>query len=164
MLFTNLLYHSRFDTQIFKMPITFIYTFVCSYTYRLFWYHALQLPCWKFAAPLCLIDVGKTPRLQKTIKVACETSSSYWQRRCFHTFKKLQYHVYLNHCTYVNIHIHVCHFDFMLYTHLSYRVHAFHLFIQHLMFDASHFELPLLIWFNYWKQQTQKIILAASTY
>jgi hypothetical protein len=40
-----------------------------------------------------------------------------------------QYHVYLNHCTYVNIHIRVCHFDFMLYTDLSYRVHAFHLFI-----------------------------------
>ena len=37
------------------MLIAFIYTFVCSNTCRLFWDHALQLPYWKFAVPLCLM-------------------------------------------------------------------------------------------------------------
>ena len=87
MLYTNLLYHSRFDTQIFKMPIAFIYTFVCLYTYRLLWDHALQLPCWKFAAPLCLMMLlrhlacRRRPRLHVRLHPATDNEDASTKAR-----------------------------------------------------------------------------------
>ena len=105
MLYTHLSYHSSmFDFQSFHLyNCMFIYLPVVlrsCFTTTILKVRSAPLPD----------AVAKTPRLQKMTKVA-------------------QHHVYLNHCKYVNIHIRVCHFDFMLYTDLSYRVHAFHLFI-----------------------------------
>ena len=56
----------------------FIYTIVCSYTCRLYWDHALQLPYWKFAAPLCLTPLSshlaciRRPRLHVRLHPAAD--------------------------------------------------------------------------------------------
>ena len=57
----------------------FIYTIVCSYTCRLYWDHALQLPYWKFAALLCLTLLWRllACRRRPSCTISCIFESLY---------------------------------------------------------------------------------------
>jgi len=126
----------------------FIYTIVCSYTCRLYWDHALQLPYWKFAALLCLTLLWRlfACRRRPSCTISCIFESLYIRE---HSYTCLSFWL---HALY----------RFVLPSPCFSFIHC--ITLPHSMFDASHFEIPLLRWFACWKQQTQKIITAAYTY
>ena len=126
----------------------FIYTIVCSYTCRLYWDHVLQLPYWKFAALLCLTLLWRlfACRRRSSCTISCIFESLYIRE---HSYTCLSFWL---HALY----------RFVLPSPCFSFIHC--ITLPHSMFNASHFEIPLLRWFACWKQQSQKIITAAFTY